>query len=460
MLTTAFEGAEASYRRTLGEGLVLRWSTAQDTEHIAQQVGLIFREKADDPSNTHLKAVVRRMMRANYPLMGPGDYAIVEDTRRQGGNPIVAGVCLWRQQCDYEGIPFGMGRPEIVFTDPEYRRRGLIRALFEIIHARSAHEGHLIQAITGIPYFYRQFGYEYALDLGGMRGTPLSLIPKSKEGEEEQFRLQEATVADIAFLQTLYAQRRIRTRSIVWTRVSDNYWRYNLETWKQSSPAEPIINLQLIVDRQDTKVGYIILPTKRQDSSLPIWDLEVAQGNNLYAILPSVLRALQAYGTQMPTSNNRIEPLNAINFSLGRHHPVYQILGSELAPREERPYAWYVRVADLPAFLMHIAPVLEQRLADSELAGYSGEIKLDFYRGGLKLTFEQGKLSKAEDWPVPLYDLGAQGGFPPLVFLQVVFGYRSLDELKQSYPDIWLNNEGRLLLSLLFPARPSYVLPL
>ena len=27
-------------------------------------------------------------------------------------------------------------------------------------------EGHLVQAITGILYFYRQFGYEYALGIG------------------------------------------------------------------------------------------------------------------------------------------------------------------------------------------------------------------------------------------------------------------------------------------------------
>ena len=45
-------------------------------------------------------------------------------------------------------------------TEPSYRRRSLIRALFEMIHARGADKGHLLSTITGIPYFYRQFGYE------------------------------------------------------------------------------------------------------------------------------------------------------------------------------------------------------------------------------------------------------------------------------------------------------------
>jgi hypothetical protein len=460
MLTTALEGSAADYRRDLGEGLVLRWSTAEDSEHIVQQVGYVFREKADEPSNSFLETMVRNWMRGNFPLMGSGDYAIAEDTQRQEGNPIVAGVCLLRQECDYEGIPFGMGRPEVVFTDPAYRRRGIIRGLFEMVHARSTQEGHLIQAITGIPYFYRQFGYEYALDLGGMRGTYLSLIPKREEGEEERVHLEEASVEDIPLLQRLYGQRRTRVKSIVWTHVSDEYWRYGMEGWKQSGSEAKLGSIQLIVDTQGNKIGYVSLPVRRRDTALGVWDLEVEQGNNLQVIMPSLLRALQTYGLQISTKDEKVGPLNEINFSLGRNHPVYTILGQELAPKEQPPYAWYVRVADLPGFLKHITPVLEQRLAGSEMANYSGELKLDFYRGGLKLIFEGGKLNSVENWPVPLYESGVQGGFPPLLFLQVVFGYRTIDELRQSYPDVWVSNEGRVLLSILFPARPSQVLPL
>jgi GNAT superfamily N-acetyltransferase len=421
----------------------------------------VFRSKADAPPNAHLQTLVRRMMRGNFPHTKPGDYAIVEDTHRQQGNPIVAGVSLWRHQCDYEGIPFTLGRPEIVFTDPEYRKRGLIRAVFAMIHARSAQEGHLVQGITGIPYFYRQFGYEYAFDLEGMRGTYLSLIPKAKEGEQENLRLQEADATDIPLLQRLYAQRRTRTRSIVWLHTSDDYWRYQLEDWKQYGPEERLANFQVIINAQGEKIGYVHMGTRRRDKVLGIWDMEIAQGTNLVAIAPSLLRTLQAYGLQMATTEGeKTEPLSEIHFFLGRNHPVYNVLGQELAPREQPPYAWYVRVPDIAAFLNHIAPALEQRLGTSVMAGYTGELKLDFYRGGLKLVFEQGKFNGAENWPVPLYDAEVQGGCPSLPFLQVVFGYRSIDELITIYPDVWANSEGRMLLNILFPTRPSAVQPL
>ncbi len=40
---------------------------------------------------------------------------------------------------------------------------------FEEVHKWSAERGHKVQVITGIPYYYRQFGYEMALDLTGRR---------------------------------------------------------------------------------------------------------------------------------------------------------------------------------------------------------------------------------------------------------------------------------------------------
>ncbi len=72
-----------------------------------------------------------------------------------------------RQTWEYDGITFPVGRPEAVATKVAYRNRGLIRAIFGLLHARCDERGDLAVGITGIYYYYRQFGYEYALDLGG-----------------------------------------------------------------------------------------------------------------------------------------------------------------------------------------------------------------------------------------------------------------------------------------------------
>ena len=82
------------------------------------------------------------------------------------------------QTWTYEGIEFGVGRPELVGTAPEFRNRGLVRAQFDEVHKWSAERGHMVQVITGIPYYYRLFGYEMALDLAGRRVGFEANVPK------------------------------------------------------------------------------------------------------------------------------------------------------------------------------------------------------------------------------------------------------------------------------------------
>src|SRR5437660_9559374 len=331
---------------------------------------------------------VHRLMSGYHPWMNPTDFAIIEDTRKEG-KPVIACTCLWRHEWEYEGVPFGVGRPEIVASDPTYRRRSLIRALFETIHARSEAEGHLVQAITGIPYFYRQFGYEYALDLEGKRVTYLSIIPKAKEGVAEPYTLRTATVEDLPLIMAAYNSR--RSTRIVWHSVSERYWRYAIEARQSSSEIAKSMYIQMIVDANGASKVVLMTNAKRRGRELGIGVFEVLPGVNVQAMMPSVLRALQAYGLQMPTHTPDAEPLREIGFYLYRSHPIYEALGEELAPFHQPDYAWYIRVADLPAFLRHIAPVLEKRLSGSILTGYTGELKIDFYRGGLRMVFDNGR---------------------------------------------------------------------
>lgn len=88
--------------------------------------------------------------------------------------------------------------------------------------------------------------------------------------------------------------------------------------------------------------------------------------------------------------------------------------------------------------------------------GYDGELKISFYEDGVRLQFEKGKLVQAEDWHSPELDDGHDAAFPPHTFLQLLFGYRSLAELRYAFPDCWVNRQGQLLLNALFPKQSSW----
>jgi hypothetical protein len=448
--------ANQNYTRDLGDGLILRWSTSHDTEDIAYLNSFVFRDTPTEPLNKPLANLMRDVMSGEHPLMGPGDFALVEDTRRKE-HPLVAGTCLWRQTWEYEGIPFVLGRPEIVATDPDYRNRGLVRAIFELIHARSEAEGHLVQGITGIEYFYRQFGYEYALDLGVRRIAHFPLIPKAQEGMPEPYALRDATEADILLIQTLYdRERRLYPVS---TKIDESWWRYQIRSLGKGDLSD-YWHILMIIDSKGAAQGYVITPRACWQQGLSIYDLATAPGLNLQEMMPPLLRALQEYAQHVPAGRPGEGPADKFLFRLGVKHPAYAVLGKELAFEPRLPYAWYVRVPDLPKFIKHIAPALETRLANSALTGYSGTLTFNFYRGGLQLEFAKGKLTGAENWRIPNWHPGADASFPPLVFLQLLFGRRSLADLLYAFPDVKAKNEVQLLLETLFPANPSWVIPL
>ena len=446
----------------LGNNLFLRWSTADDKDKIAHLLGMTFRESANEPFSVAMADWVYLCTREGFPFSGPNDWAIVED-RGKPENPAVACTCLWSHQWFYEDIPFGVGRPEFVATDPDYRNRGLIRAIFGLLHEKSEAQGHLMQGITGIPYFYRQFGYEYVLDLGGLRTVPVAQIPAKKEDEPDPYSLRLATPSDLPAIMQLYEES--RQESLLWHTPDESYWRLLIHLWNEPDvqSRDPFDSdwssrAHMVLDESQEVCGYVVLPTTRHGDSVRARQLVFSPNVNLYQCMPSLLRALQKAGESLPCKKADIL-LSKIGFPLGRHHPIYEVLGDDLISSTENPYAWYIRVPNLPAFIQRITPVLEKRIAESSLVGHTGELKVDLYSSGLLFQFEEGKLRQVEPWRPELYE-NPNAGCPPLVFLQLLLGYRSLEELRRIFPDVWARKEATLLLNVLFPKEHSVVHPL
>jgi hypothetical protein len=340
---------------------------------------------------------------------------------------------------------------------PEYRNRGLIRAIFELIHARGEAEGQFAQGITGISYYYRQFGYEYALDLGGRRAVYLAAVPKLKPGAPELYALRDATQEDLPRIMALYDRE--RARGPVSARIEADYWHWVMEG--QNPEAGEGWRIHMIVGASSAEVvGYVMTARKRWGDALGVLGVALEPGVALPSLLPSLLRGLQAQALELPAFKADAPPAARIYFALFGSHPLYDALSPSLTAAVESPYAWYVRVPDLARLIRRIAPALERRLAASSASGYTGELKLNFYRSGLRLAFEQGRLLAAEDYRGTGWRPEYNAGFPPLVFLQLLFGRRSLAELRHVFPDAWADDTGRQLLEALFPAKPSWVLPL
>jgi hypothetical protein len=187
-------------------------------------------------------------------------------------------------------------------------------------------------------------------------------------------------------------------------------------------------------------------------TSFTVTEIGVRRGHSWRAVALFLTRLLKEKADEL---NKTLEkPITNVSFFLGEASPVYEALGRQLE-KQIRPYAWYLRAPDLPAFLRHITPVLERRLAGSVMAGHSGALRLNLFREQIALVWEGGRLREVGTFERK-YLADGDAAFPDLTFLQLLFGYRSFDELSRNFADCYADNaEAAVLLEILFPRRPS-----
>ncbi len=429
--------------RVLDGGLVLRRSSAKDADALAEFHGRI-QSDTDEP-DVRVAAWTRDLVCGGHPTFKPDDFTIVEETK---SGKIVSSMNLISQTWTYAGIPFKMGRPELVSTEPEFRNRGLVRQQFEVIHEWSKARDELVQGITGIPYYYRQFGYEMALNLGGYHTGFEVHVPALEKDEEEKFLIRPAVEADLPFITTTYRQG--SQRSLVAAVWDEEMFRYELRGKSEENVNR--FSLHLIERRNGEPAGFLALDCNRGITQIcPLFELK--QGASWYHATQAAIRYMWKVGSE--NAKKAGKELKAFSFSLEPNHPALEAAHDRL-PRVRRPYAWYLRLPDVASFLRLVAPALEQRLANSPCLGYTGDFTLGFYRSGLRLKFEEGRLAAAEDWMPRPKDYG-KAAFPGLTFLQLLFGYRTLDELMDAFADCYAVDDLRPVLRALFPKQPSNV---
>ena len=181
-------------------------------------------------------------------------------------------------------------------------------------------------------------------------------------------------------------------------------------------------------------VGYVCHARDLCSGTLHVYAYELADGVSWLEANPFVLNTLAQAGEERPDS---------LTFSLGQSHPLYEAFPDPPLYDLDRDghFAFYVRVPDLPTFLLQVAPVLEERLSGSVAAGHTATLELNFYASGLRLEILHGRINSAQPWnPTP--ENSGDAAFPDLTFLQLLFGHHSLARIEPHLPRL-LARQGR-----------------
>jgi GNAT superfamily N-acetyltransferase len=442
----------------LGDGLVLRRAQPEDAEAIAAFNARVHHSPGGPferrEPQAGIAAMTRDLISGDHPACRPEDFTVVEDVSK---GSVVSSACLIEQRFFYGGVELGAGLPELVGTHPDYRRRGLVREQMAVLHAWSQERGHLMQAIAGIPYFYRRFGYEMAVWMGSGRRLFASDLPaepsdgapsKAATEQDRLYRLRLATASDAPFLAELDL-RSVRRYLLASPRDAAN-WRYDVAG--RDPESDEFVQVQILERPAGEAIGYVCHTRDLSSGTLRVYAYELADGVSWLEANPHVLNALARAAEERPDS---------LTFSLGESHPVYEAFPDPPLYDLDRDghYSFYVRVPDLPAFLLQVAPVLEENLSRSVAAGHTATLTLNFYSSGLRLKILRGRINSVEPWDPTPEDTG-DAAFPDLTFLQLLLGFRSLEELSHTFPDCSPGKgDTQVLLKALFPQRPSNLQP-
>jgi predicted acetyltransferase len=379
--------------------------------------------------------ILARQVFTKYPGFEWQDGILVED---MASHEIVSSICLLPSVWAYEEATLQVAELGIVGTRKEYRRRGLVRAQMEVFERQLQERGFDLGAIEGIPYFYRQFGYEYAAPLHTDCKLDLAQVPDLVEGESETAQIRPMVEADIP--QAIAFYEASTKHLCVRAKRDAAAWRY----LNGLSEANPQYAAAYIVEIGGQPAGHFRLARHGLDKEC--WQCREMSDLGYDAIL-AVLRFMK---------KQAMEECKRLSLDLHLSAPA-MLVGKRLGGQARRPYGWQLRIPNRARFLQTIAPVLERRIAESVLAGFSRTVWINFYEETIELVFQKGKLEKASSLGPTDAKETKEIRVPPYPDVQLLMGYRSREEIESYRLDFSVNAKWQLLVDTLFPKRESYI---
>jgi predicted acetyltransferase len=396
----------------------------ETTEDVAQHLELM---RSVFGQNSRIDLLVKKWI-DHHPSMTLKDFLVIKHRKK-----MVACLNLIPSKWSIGGIPLKVAELGCVATLPEHRHQGLQRRLMTGYHRRVEEEGYDLSAIEGIPYYYRQFGYEYALPLDEQTRIGLEKVPDG----EIKHRIRPFNNCDVPKAMQLLAKS--QEKFYVHSVRDEGIWRMQEETGMISEYRFE----RYAVEEKGGMVAYFRISENPENKELmvrEVTDLTPSMGRSILGFLKDLgrQRGLETLVTTASRHEFFIKQIMAIGEAV-----------------QSPPYAWQIRVTDYARAFQKLKPLFEERLATSnDFKHLNMQLYFNFYRYTIQMTTENGTITKIQRLDT-CEDRNMR--FNPLVFVQLLLGYRSREELETVYPDLIVKTSHKPLVDMLFPKLPSYI---
>ncbi|MHA1484115.1 MAG: GNAT family N-acetyltransferase [Candidatus Thorarchaeota archaeon] len=344
----------------------------------------------------------------------------------------------------YENIPLSNLELGWVGTLKEYRRKGLARALYTYFEEILQRGEYHISTIMGIPYYYRQFGYDFILPLGRKVQLRIDQIPVPKNEARKSIVFREANQDDIPNLMRLYDEH--NKTMLIHAARTKGLWELQERFHREFEQEFKTI----VLERDGKVVGYFRLCVRGEKKQAPrgLW-LSVMESS--ITTFDDVLQTLQYLRGRAAEENTcRIDLMGPAVNNLCR---VAQNLGGNV----DIGWKYQIRIPDMTRFLEQIRPTIESRLIGTMFEGMTRELAINTYEHCYLLSFVNGKLAPVKDIGMQEVDEYRSFRAPPNDFVRLVLGDYNTDELRSQNIDFIVSKELKPLVETLFPKKSSFI---
>lgn len=403
-----------------GEFTFQHLETADDIEQNLELMQKVFGQ------NSGVDSLVKKLI-DHHPTMTLNDFFVIKHHGK-----IVASLNLTPVKWSIGGVLLKVAELGCVATLSEYRNLGLQRRLVNEFHRQAEEQEYDLCAIEGIPYFYRQFGYEYAIPLNEETRIRFDQIPDY----ESNLDIRPFTEKDIPKAMQLLPQ--IQRKFYIHTIRDEQIWKMQQQTGLISESKFD----SFIVEKDGNMLAYLRISDKPENKELVL--REVADTD--YYTGKAILKFLKDIGKQrgFETLIANISYLDFLSEQLVTLGAIQRI----------PPYAWQIRIIDYVKIFKRMKTLFEKRLATSPYCHLTEKLNFNFRRYAVEVSVEDGaitniqRLESSEDRII---------GLNPLVFTQLLLGHRSRNELEMIYPDFGIRQSHKHLIDVLFPKLPSHI---
>ncbi len=343
----------------------------------------------------------------------------------------------------YEHIPIKNLEMGWVGTLEEYRQKGLVRILNSYFEEMLDRGKYHISTIQGIPYFYRQFGYDFVIPMEPCVFLRLGQIPSKPEGVNLR-EIREAKSNDIDELMELY---NLEHRDLLLsTKRTESIWELQ-EKFRKEYDRE---FQTCIVERDGNIEGYFRTWIEGNPKKDPQRSTLVVSENSI-SVFDAVMTTL--YHLKEKATNLGVNQVRII----GPKHNNLLKLARDLQGVFQPWWKYQIKIPDLTRFLKQIRLVLEKRIKNTMYSRLNRIININTYRECISIEFVSGKIRSIKN-------IGFQDGqeysdirSSKEDFVRMVLGQYSREEINEYQIDFLVRLSLRTLFETLFPKKESHI---